>query len=63
MKPIKHVLNDLKIRASYGVNGNQPTSLYGYMGLYSFGQSYMGQTGSYESSLPNNDLSWEKTII
>lgn len=60
MKPIKHVLNDLKIRASYGVNGNQPTSLYGYMGLYSFGQSYMGQTGSYESSLPNNDLSWEK---
>lgn len=62
MKPIKHVLNDLKIRASYGVNGNQPTSLYGYMGLYSFGQSYMGQTGSYESSLPNNDLSWEKKL-
>lgn len=60
MEPVRNVLNDLKIRASYGVNGNQPTSLYGYMGLYSFGQSYMGQSGSYESSLPNNDLSWEK---
>lgn len=60
MQPLKNVLNDLKIRASYGVNGNQPNALYGYMGLYSFGQSYMGQTGSYESSLKNNKLGWEK---
>lgn len=60
MQPIKSVLNDVKIRASYGVNGNQPSALYGYMGLYTFGQSYMGQTGSYESSLPNNKLGWEK---
>lgn len=54
MKPVKKVLNDLKIRASYGVNGNQPGSLYGYMGLYSYGQNYMGASGSYESSQPNN---------
>lgn len=60
MKPIKHILSDVKIRASYGVNGNQPNSLYGYMGLYTYGQSYMGGFGSYESSLANPNLKWEK---
>ena len=60
MQPAKHVLSDLKVRASYGVNGNQPGSLYGYMGLYSFGQNYMGNSGSYESSQPNPNLGWEK---
>lgn len=60
MKPAKKILNDLKIRASYGVNGNQPNSLYGYMGLYSYGQNYMGASGSYESSQPNTNLGWEK---
>lgn len=60
MQPVKHILSDLKIRASYGVNGNQPGSLYGYMGLYSLGQSYMGGLGSYESSISNPNLGWEK---
>ncbi|MEE1233665.1 MAG: TonB-dependent receptor, partial [Phocaeicola sp.] len=60
MQPVKHVLSDLKLRASYGVNGNQPGSLYGYMGLYSYGQSYIGNSGSYESSMPNPKLGWEK---
>ena len=60
MQPVKHILSDLKIRASYGVNGNQPGSLYGYMGLYSLGQSYMGGLGSYESAISNPNLGWEK---
>lgn len=60
MQPVKHILSELKIRASYGVNGNQPGSLYGYMGLYSYGQNYMGNAGSYESSQPNPNLGWEK---
>lgn len=30
------------------------------MGLYAFGQSYMGGSGSYESSIPNPNLGWEK---
>ena len=60
MQSIKSVLSDLKIRASYGVNGNQPGALYGYMGLYSYGQNYMGGGGSYESALPNPNLKWEK---
>ena len=62
MQPVKHILSDLKIRASYGVNGNQPGSLYGYMGLYSLGQSYMGGLGSYESSISNPNLDGKRTI-
>ncbi len=60
MKPIKQDLSDLKIRASYGVNGNDPGALYRFMGLYSYGQNYMGVAGAYESSQPNPNLKWEK---
>lgn len=60
MKAVKPVLNDVKIRASYGVNGNQPGAFYGYMGLYSYGQNYMGSAGSYESAQANPGLKWEK---
>lgn len=60
MKAIKPVLSDVKIRASYGVNGNQPGSYYGYMGLYSYGKNYMDNPGSYESTQANPNLKWEK---
>ena len=59
-KPLKKVVSDLKLRASYGVNGNQPGGYYGYMGLYSYNQNYMGEPGSYESNQPNHELKWEK---
>ena len=60
MQSARHILSELKVRASYGVNGNQPNALYGYMGLYSYGQNYFGNAGSYESSQPNPGLKWEK---
>lgn len=60
MKAVKPVLSDIKIRASYGVNGNQPGSYYGYKGLYSYGENYMEAAGSYESAQPNDLLTWEK---
>lgn len=60
MQSLKPILSDLKVRASYGVNGNQPGGLYGYMGLYSYGKNYNGVPGSYESSMPNPNLGWEK---
>lgn len=60
MKAVKPALSDVKIRASYGVNGNQPADFYGYMGLYSFGQNYMGEAGSYNSAQENPGLKWEK---
>ncbi|MGL4293164.1 MAG: SusC/RagA family TonB-linked outer membrane protein, partial [Bacteroidales bacterium] len=60
MQSLSPVLSDIKLRASYGVNGNQPGALYGYMGLYSFGENYMGMAGSYESTQANPNLKWEK---
>lgn len=60
MEAVKPVLSDVKLRASYGVNGNQPGDFYGYMGLYSFGQNYMGGAGSYEFTQPNPGLKWER---
>lgn len=63
MKAVKPVLSDVKIRASYGVNGNQPGSYYGYMGLYSYGKNYMDNPGSYESTQANPNLNGRRTII
>lgn len=48
MEVVKLVLNDVKICVFYGVNGNQLGVFYGYMGLYSYGQNYMGVVGLYE---------------
>ena len=55
-----HWLNDLKIRASYGINGTLPNSLYGHLSLYGYGNNYMDNSGSAPTSVPNPDLSWEK---
>ncbi len=60
MEGLRSTFTDLKFRSSYGVNGNLPNSYYAFRGLYSFTQPYMGQSGSYESTLENNDLKWEK---
>ncbi len=38
-------INDLKLRYSYGVNGNQPSSSYGYFNLYSTGRGIYGYAG------------------
>jgi len=49
----------LKIRASYGLNGNNNISPYQQYGLYST-VTYNGVTGMYPSSPANDELSWEK---
>lgn len=67
------IIDDLRIRASYGTSGNQ--EIYNYttdgnpyndyypsLGLYSFGQDYNGQPGSGLSQLENPDLKWEKNV-
>ncbi len=60
MLGLKKVFTDMKIRASYGVNGNLPSGSYPWQGLYSYTLAYQGTSGSYESSLQNNNLKWEK---
>lgn len=59
MKPLRDVLSDLKLRASYGVNATLPSGNYGYMSLSSYNYSYLQEPGLGESQMENKDLSWE----
>ena len=58
---MKHALwvNDLRLRATYGVSGNQLNSAYPYTNLWSIGES-SGQPTISQSSVGNPDLSWER---
>ena len=52
-------LNTLKVRASYGVNGNNNIGRYKAYGLYAT-SPYNGITGMLPSTSANPKLSWEK---
>ena len=58
MAPV-HWLSDLKLRASYGVNGTLPSSNYAYMNLMSYSSKYMGNPAGLISQMSNANLSWE----
>lgn len=58
MAPVKW-LSDLKLRASYGVNGTLPSSNYAYMNLMSYSTKYMGNPAGIISQMSNVNLSWE----
>lgn len=60
MDPAKDWLSDLKLRASYGVNGTLPSDYYGYQGLASLTSSYMGSPAYSLSQIENLNLGWEK---
>ncbi|WP_207435841.1 SusC/RagA family TonB-linked outer membrane protein [Sabulibacter ruber] len=53
-------LSLLKLRASYGLTGNDQIGNFDARGLYSSG-SYAGVPGTYQSSVANPDLKWEST--
>lgn len=59
IKPVNHWLTDLKLRASYGVNGTLPSDYYGYMGLSGLTDGYLSQPGISLSQIANEDLQWE----
>ncbi|WP_299992470.1 TonB-dependent receptor [uncultured Bacteroides sp.] len=59
MEPVQNWLTDLKLRASYGVNGTLPSDYFGYMGLSSLTNGYMEQPGISQSQLRNDNLKWE----
>lgn len=58
MQDIKNVLNVLKLRYSYGVNGNDNIPDYAHYGLYS-DIVYNGVSGQLPSQLQNRKLTWE----
>ena len=57
------IVNELKLRASYGSVGNRPSSLYPQYDLYSVSSSvsYNENSGALISQIGNRDLTWEKT--
>ncbi len=55
----KTILPEVKLRASYGVNGTLPSGYYDYMGLSSYGADYNLLPGLVESQFLNSDLKWE----
>ncbi len=59
MEPVKEVISDLKLRASYGVNGTLPSSYYGYLGLTTLKSDYNDNPGMAIYQQANNDLTWE----
>lgn len=59
-----HWVNTLKLRASYGLNGNRDIGIYSALAQlgttkYSTGLEYV--SGIYNSTMANSDLKWEKT--
>ena len=53
--------NDLKLRISYGTNGNLPGGYYDNLATYSFGGSYGDESAIYWGQAGNNNLGWEKS--
>ena len=57
---ISHVINEFKLRMSYGVNGTLPKDLYGYLSLFESGYNYQDLPGVAPKNIPNDKLKWEK---
>ncbi len=53
-------INDMKLRYSYGVNGNQPGNSYGYFNLYSTGIEYIDMPVVVPVNLQLDHFRWEK---
>ncbi|NLR81357.1 TonB-dependent receptor [Chitinophaga eiseniae] len=61
------IVNDMKLRASWGKLGNQNIGNYPYQALVNLGNPYpFGntlQTGAYVSGLNNENITWEETTM
>ncbi len=64
MQPVKNTLNFFKLRASYGIVGNQnvgnyqyQTTYFNYANAYGFGNNIVGGAGT---NISNRNITWEK---
>ncbi len=53
------IVDNLKLRASYGVTGTQDIGSSRYLGLYGLNSQYNGGTAATPLQLPSPDLTWE----
>ncbi|MBV7441860.1 TonB-dependent receptor [Weeksellaceae bacterium TAE3-ERU29] len=56
-------LDNLKLKASYGTNGNAGIDPYLYLPLYSLGGNYNSASGLVHTQLSSPFLRWEKNIM
>ncbi|HLG39092.1 MAG TPA: SusC/RagA family TonB-linked outer membrane protein, partial [Chitinophagaceae bacterium] len=52
-------ISQLKLRGSYGVNGNAGIGNYDWLPLYGYGANYNQQPGSSPSNVGDSSLTWE----
>lgn len=60
-EPLLPVVNNFKIRGSWGKAGNDNLSLANTQGKYAAGANYGGEAGILNTVLANSDLLWEET--
>lgn len=53
-------INNLKLRASYGITGNANIGLNNYQSLFTYSSNYIGEGAQVVNTFGNNDLTWEK---
>ena len=56
-----NLVSFLKLRASYGITGNQEYGDFDYLGTIALGAPYLGQSGATASNIDDNNYSWERT--
>lgn len=64
MEPVKAVINNLKLRTSYGFTGNTEIGVYESLATLESNSWTIGNqlvSGFYPNRIPNPDLKWEKT--
>ncbi|WP_295939778.1 TonB-dependent receptor [uncultured Alistipes sp.] len=59
--PENKVVSSLKLRASYGLTGNNGIGLYDTYGSYTSLYQYNGNSTIITGDMPNNSLTWEST--
>jgi len=53
-------ISQLRLRASYGVVGDDATGNFASLGLYGSGSQYNGAAGINYTSIPNPDIRWQR---
>ena len=57
---VPHFFNDLKLRSSYGITGNNAIINNSYQKILIYDISYDNSQGSHLKNIGNSDLTWEK---
>src|SRR5215203_4687419 len=56
-------ISNLRLKASYGINGTLPSSDFGWRSLAGYGNKYMEQAGGGISTLADRNLRWETNYV